>query len=152
MNYENRVGETPSFKLVPFMHTTQLVDLCWQRFIGNRYDRNGLESELQVLHEDEIADPAIAIEKAKGGVQIEGLQIEDPESFKFGIEENDCCCGGLLFSWLPVYWLVALAVVTLNALLIMYIPRGLAMENVSLGTNTVHGNTTNFFRYLIQIK
>jgi len=129
MNYENRVGETPSFKLVPFMHTTQLVDLCWQRFIGNRYDENEHESELRVLvNGEEVAQPAHAIEKAK-----EGVQIEDPESFKFGIEENDCCCGGLLFSWLPIYWLVALAVVTVNACLIMFTPKSTKFEGCAAG-------------------
>jgi len=119
MNYEKRTGETPDFKLVPFVHTTQLANLCWQRFIGNRYDDYGHESELKILvNGEEVAEPVQAIEKAKG------VQIEDPESFKFGIEENDCCCGGLLFSWLPIYWLVALTVVTVNACLIMFIRKG----------------------------
>merc|ERR1711920_753942 len=119
-NYEKRAAEIPSFKLVPFMHTTQLVDLCWQRFISNRYDKNGLDSELKVLvNEDEAADPAQAIEKVN-----RGLQIDDPESFKFGIGENDCCCGGLLCSCLPIYWLVALAFITVNACLIMFSPKG----------------------------
>jgi len=118
MNYEKRVGETPSFELVPFMHTTQLTGLCWQRFIGNRYSKmNSNENELQILRRAEDVGPP-KIEKAQGGVNI-----EDPESFKFGIEENRCCCGGLLFTWLPIYWLVALLVVTVNAVAIIKLPK-----------------------------
>jgi len=124
MNYEKRVGETPDFQLVPFMHTTQLVDVCWQKFIGDSLSKNLRdedESELDVLVDGgKVDNSVVVIENAPTNIQI-----EDPESFKFGIDEEvkHCCCGGWLFTWIPLYWLAAFIFIIINASCLFFIPK-----------------------------
>jgi len=116
MNYTKEEGKTPNFSLQPFTHTTNRADLSWQAFIGSRYPT--FKNEEVVLLEAELDD-------TKSVSNPIGIKIEDCENFKFGIDDevHKCCCGGILFKWIPIYWVAALAAITTNGLIIFFWPQ-----------------------------
>jgi len=119
MDYTPGTGRSSDFSLTTFTHTTRTADVMWQGFIGDRVitfksgdwgmvAEDGKEIEMEKLIETDT----------------KAVVIEDCENFKFGAVKckkinKGCDC----ISWLPVYWLLALCVVTVNAVLIYHTPQ-----------------------------
>jgi len=116
MNYTKREGKTPNFLLEEFRHTTHRSDIFWQSVIGSRYPATSHE-EVELLEVDLVNAESVS--------KRQGIEIEDCENFNFGIDDEvrKCGCGGFLFKWIPIYWVVALVTITTNGAIIYFWPQ-----------------------------
>merc|ERR1719383_431906 len=61
--------------------------------------------------------------------QSSNYQVEDCESFKFGINDQCCCCKFPRIPcccsnfWIPCYWIVALTCISVNAGILIQLPK-----------------------------
>jgi len=110
MNYVRTEG---GFFLKRYPHTTNMPDLGWETFIGNRYHPVVEEVELLEASHDDTK----SVSKRQ-----KGIEIEDFENFKFGIDDK-CCCGRLLCNYIPIYWIAALLCITANGAIIFFHPQ-----------------------------
>jgi len=116
MNYEKKEGKTPDFWLVPYKHTSHLSDVLWQRFVGRSYPPPSKE-EIELLEVEKVVSPE--------SFTAPGITVEDYENFTFGIndETHKCCWGGSLINWIPIYWVAAFVVITINGAIIYLMPQ-----------------------------
>jgi hypothetical protein len=116
VNYESLKGK-PGYTLVPFEHTSSMVDMLWQvLYWGSRTNSTAAGSadiEDNNKEKVELLNP------------VKGVVVDDCENFKFGVHGKikKCPCGGPCCTWIPCYWLLALVIVILNATLIIYVPK-----------------------------
>jgi len=116
-----KVKDNDSMLLVPFAHTTRTPDVLWQGLLKNRWTYNGKDVE--------------ASENAGNGSETvkliepntDRIDIQDFESFKFGIDDTvskcACCsCCAPCCNWIPLYWVGAFVTVVLNATAIIVVP------------------------------
>jgi len=123
MNY-NKNYKTRSL-LIPFKHTTRFTDILWYKFMdGNKPIKNAdIEIQRFGAHEksanqDDIME--LDDEHTK-------FHVEDGESFMFGIHDHvskvpcgtECpCC-----AWVPLYWVAALLIITVNVAILIFFPK-----------------------------
>jgi len=120
MDYTAATDSNSDFSLTTFAHTTRTTDVMWQGFVGNRVIK--FESgKTGILAEED--DPEVEMVKLIE-TDTKSVVIEDCENFKFGVYDTVKTLnrGGKYISWCPVYWFLALAVVTLNAIVIYLFP------------------------------
>jgi len=142
MNYvkDGISKSTTKYRIVPFKHTTHAVDILWKRFVGEGYGpvhKTGVEMEplhsVQVERwgnekgaQDELADADSSVQVITGST-CGNFEVEDCESFKFGINDQCCCCKCPRVPcccriWIPLYWVIALICISVNAGVLIQLP------------------------------
>jgi len=134
MQYEKGISETepPTLKLAPYRHTSRVVDVLWKRFVGEA----SKPIELKSLDDDKQVGIQEPVEKCgpTGGV----FEVEDPELFKFGIDDAccgctcpriPCCCS----NYFPCYWILAFICISVNAGIFMMLPMMVSTEGCNTG-------------------
>jgi len=132
MQYEQNKNlcAASNLKIVPYKHTTRVVDILWKRLVGEGYGPIQMESldDEQVGREEDVPK----------GLQTSGVfEVEDPELFKFGIDDEccgckcpkvPCCCNRI-----PLYWIIALICISVNAGIFMLLPMLVSTEGCNEG-------------------
>jgi len=132
MQYEKNdlLCSSAKYKITPYQHTTRVVDILWKRFVGEGYQ----PIELQPVDDKQ----AVAKQVLQGGATSGVFEVEDPELFKFGIDDVccgctcpriPCCCDNSI----PLYWLIALILIATNAGILMLLPRVVSTEGCNAG-------------------
>jgi len=127
------------FLIVPFKHTTRTVDILYKRLVGEGYapiqkvdvemktvdvvklEQVGSDTELEVA-DDTSAQVLSRFSRSSN------CQVEDCESFTFGINDQCCCfkCPRIpcCFSkcWIPCYWIITLTCISINAGVLIHLP------------------------------
>jgi len=126
-NDESRESKQ-SYKIVPYTNLTRVVDILWRRFIGAGYQPiELLPVQKQVAIDKEDPDPRFGV-----------YEVEDPELFKFGIDDTccgctcpriPCCCD----NYIPVYWVIAFVLISINAGVLMLLPELISTEGCNTG-------------------
>jgi len=138
----------PKFQMVPFKHTTRTVDILWKRLVGEGcgpIQKLGVEMEpLQSVHvvrvgddnQKEFADAEPS--QVRTGSTSGTFEIEDCESFKFGIDDQclcctlprvNCCCK----NWVPFYWVIAFICISANTLILFFLPTWIEVDGCNEG-------------------
>jgi len=129
MNYNKNYTENTHFLLVPFRHTTRVVDILWQKFVSGSQPLRDAGVELKNITPDNYAteNDVIRMEDVVEENEITPLHVEDCESFKFGIAEDvkKCdyrvCCS--CCAWIPLYWVAAFLFISINVAIVNFFPR-----------------------------
>jgi len=144
MNYVKSgisISAPTSFLIVPFKHTTRTIDILYQKIVGEGYapvNKVGVEMEtLDVVQVErvgldshvEVADVGASASAFTGFSRSSNIEVEDCEGFKFGINDQCCCCKcpriPCCFGkfWIPCYWVVALACILVNTGVLINLPQ-----------------------------
>lgn len=141
------------FLIVPFKHTTRTVDILWKKFVGEGYapiQKVAVEMEpLDIVQVErvghghgspvELADVDASATVVTGFSRSTNFEVEDYESFKFGINNQCCCCKCPRFPccfgkfWIPCYWFVALTCISVNAGVLIQLPKWKNTEGCKKG-------------------
>jgi len=127
-NYNKNYKTQSNMLLIPFRHTTQVVDILWKNLVGGYKPIHKDDVELYNL-EDAKFKPANEDELIKYIAEESRrtrFQVEDCENFKFGIHEHvrKCHCGKncSCCAWIPLYWVAGFISISVNAALIIILP------------------------------
>jgi len=144
MNYvkSNILVSTPTtFRIVPFRHTTRTVDILYKRLVGEGYPPiHKVDVEMEQVDllklENVGGDPQVKLADVDASAQVltrssggSKCEVEDCESFKFGINDQCCCCKCpripccLNKFWIPCYWLIALTSISVNTVVLIQLPK-----------------------------
>jgi len=131
MQYEqkNVLCADKNYQITPYKHTTRVVDILWKRFVGD-YGPIPMEP----------VQESMGIDKPRGGGGgTSGVfEVEDLESFKFGINDEccsckcprvPCCCN----NWVPLYWIIALIFISVNAGILVQLPKWTSVKGCNAG-------------------
>jgi len=147
-------GSVPQkFQLVPFKHTTRTVDILWKRFVGEGYGPiHKVDVEMEPLHTVQVVRVGNGNEAQKGSADADAdssvqvfpgstsgnFEVEDCESFKFGINDQcccfecprvPCCCKNSI----PLYWIIAFICISVNAGILIQLPKWVAAKGCNRG-------------------
>jgi len=114
MDYKKSTDSSTDFSIAPYPHTTRTTDVMWQTFVGNRLVTFDSGNDTAAAGDDEIELKKLIVKETNP------IVIEDCENFKFGVSAQTCNCK--YCSCCPMYWALALFIVTGNALLIFLLP------------------------------
>jgi len=127
VQYKQEESDSVPKKLIiePYQHTSRWIDVLWKRFVG----------EYKPLFRNEsVDDEQVGIDEREvtGGTQGP-FEVQDPELFKFGIDDEccgctcpriPCCCD----NWIPTYWIIAFICISVNAGIFMMLPIWVSTE------------------------
>merc|ERR1719494_1679723 len=143
MNYVRRekpASAPTKFLITPFKHTTRTVDILYKRLVGEGY------APIQKVDVEMKTVDVVKLEQVGSDTEVEmaddtsaqvlsrfsrssNCQVEDCESFKFGINDQ-CCCYKLpripcccSKCWIPCYWIIALTCISINAGVLIQLPK-----------------------------
>jgi len=128
MNYNKNYSKNTHFLLIPFRHTTRVVDILWQKFVSGSQPLQNADVELTNITSDNNAkeNDVIRMEDVLEEDEITALRVEDCESFKFGISEDvrkcdyGICCS--CCAWIPLYWVAAFIFISINVAIVNFMP------------------------------
>jgi len=136
MQYEKGISnsEPAKLKLTPYQHTSRVVDVLWKRFVGEGYE----PIELKSLDDDKQVGIQEPVEKF--GPTCGVFEVEDPELFKFGIDDECLCCctkcpriGTCCNNYFPCYWILTFILISVNAGIFMLLPMMVSTEGCYTG-------------------
>jgi len=137
MNY-NKNYKTQSL-LIPFKHTTRVVDILWNKFMGGYKPIENADFEIQRIqnHKKSTNMDDIVMNYVEQDDGRTKFHVEDCESFMFGIQDHvsKCDCGPQCPScaWIPLYWVAALLIVIVNVALLIFIPKQFPANSCNTG-------------------
>jgi len=119
-----KVKQDDSMMLIPFAHTTRTPDVLWQGLLKNRWTFHGKVYDEASENAGNGSETVKLIEP-----NTDRIDIQDFESFKFGVDDNvskctwcGCSCCAPCCTWIPLYWIGAFVIVVLNATAIIVVP------------------------------